>query len=350
MRAFFNYIFLLFLFSIGSAGCQIQETATEKEEPVKQSRINGISIWSDNEPRTEKDFDFIAETNADWVSFQPYGVLSSDSTGVEYNREDIWECSSFKGLENNIKIAHEKGYKVFVKPHLFLNYEAEGLWVGKLDYDTEAKWKTLEETYFYYLMGLAYISAANEVELLGIGTELGSFAEMRPEFWGELIDSVRSVYPGQLTFCANHDAYESFPHWDKLDLIGIDAYFTIDTSQNPHLDTLRNKWKPIKQQLKTFRSKYNKPLFFAEFGYTSSNYCAYLPFGGHGDGNVNLVAQANAYRALFDTFWDEPWFVGGFSWSWRFDNDQPENYDNIHFTPQNKPAADIVAKWYGREQ
>ena len=62
------------------------------------------------------------------------------------------------------------------------------------------------------------------------------------------------------------------------------------------------------------------------------------------------MAQANAYRAVFDVFWNKPWFAGGFSWFWLFDNDQPENYDNISFSPQNKPAERIISKVYGQHQ
>ena len=272
------------------------------------------------------------------------------SSQVRFDIEKIWECSSFKGLKKSIQIAHELGYYVMIKPHLFLNFKAQDLWVGNLNWKTEQEWRTFEDSYFNFIVGLSKIADSMEVEMLSIGTELGTFPQKRKRKWSVLIDSVRSNYKGAITYCANFDAYEDFPLWNKVDLIGIDAYFTIDTSQQAGLDNCRAGWKPIKKDLEKLSKKMGKKILFSEFGYTSSDYCAFKPFGGHGNGDVNLVAQANAYRAIFDTFWDEQWFSGGFSWVWRFDNDQPENYDNFSFSPQNKPAANIISKVYLRHR
>lgn len=311
-----------------------------------KNKVNGVSLWSDITPRENADYEFVAASNANWVSLQPYGVIDSLSSEVKFDIENIWECSSFKGLEKSIQIAHERGYCVMLKPHLFLNFKQADLWVGNLNWDTEQEWRTFEDSYFNFIMSLSKIADSMQVEMLSIGTELATFAQQRKHTWSTMIDSVRSNYTGAITYCANFDAYEDFPLWDAVDLIGIDAYFTIDTSRKTSITNCREGWKPIKKDLKKLSQKYGKKILFTEFGYTSSDYCAFKPFGGHGNSDVNLVAQANAYRAIFYTFWDEPWFSGGFSWFWRFDNDQPENYNNTSFSPQNKPAANIISKVY----
>ena len=310
----------------------------------RKYKVNGISIWSDITPRAADDYAFVERTNATWISLQPYGVLMTDSTGVEFDRDDIWECSSFDGLIKHINIAHDLGYHVFVKPHLIVKYDEKRNWTGNIDFNREAKWETFEESYQNYLIELAIICDSLNVEMLSMGTELGSFTRQREEHWRGMIDTVRSHFGRALTYCANFDEYQKFPHWSKLDLIGVDAYFTVDPNKKTSLDRCREGWKPVARKLKAFSEEHDKFIFFSEFGYTSTDYCAFKPFGGHGNGDVNLVAQANAYRAVFDTFWDEPWFTGGFSWFWRFDNDQPENYDNTSFSPQNKPAEEIIAK------
>jgi len=311
-----------------------------------KNKVNGISIWSDVAPSTPKDFEFVEATNANWISLQPYGVVMTDTTGVEFNRTDIWECSSFEGLIKNITTAHELGYYVFIKPHIIVKYDGAGIWSGNLKLNTEEKWNIYENSYSRYVLALAQISDSLNVEMLSLGTELGNFPHKRTAVWKQLIADVRSVYSGALTYCANFDAYTKFPFWKEMDLIGIDAYFTVDHSRKTSLDKCREGWKPIAKKLKAYSELLGKKILFTEFGYTSTDYCGNKPFGGHGSAEVNLVAQANAYRAVFDTFWDEPWFAGGFSWVWHFNYTEPEFYDNTSFSPQNKPAANIIAKQF----
>ena len=62
---------------------------------------------------------------------------------------------------------------------------------------------------------------------------------------------------------------------------------------------------------------------------------------------VNMEAQLNATHALFDEFWDEDWFAGGFIWKWFHNHDKAGGDNDNQFTPQNKPVEGIVRKYYG---
>jgi hypothetical protein len=316
--------------------------------PAQYHKINGISIWSDTGKVNSTAFDFLPETNANWVSIQPYAILHADSSKLTFDREDVWETTSFSGLKKYIQMAHDSSYWVFVKPHIFIVDQKEGQWVGNLDFENEQEWGQFEAGYLDFMIQIAQISDSMGVDMLSLGTELNSFSNKRQKYWMEMIDSVRTHYRGALTYCANFDDYKSFPFWKEMDLIGIDAYFTIDTSRKSGLDACREGWIAHKKKLLALNKKYQKKIMFSEFGYTSTDYCAFLPFGGHGSTEVNLVAQANAYRSVFDTFWAEEWFAGGFSWVWRLGNDEAENYDNPYYTPQNKPAENIISTNYLR--
>ncbi|MFA6610024.1 MAG: hypothetical protein WCT15_04170, partial [Candidatus Omnitrophota bacterium] len=54
---------------------------------------------------------------------------------------------------------------------------------------------------------------------------------------------------------------------------------------------------------------------------------------------------ADCYRAVFELLWDKDWFYGVYWWRWgtdvRFGGAQ-----NRGFSLQNKPAEDVVKKWY----
>jgi len=316
------------------------------QDSIEYFKVNGISVWSDTVERDTSDFSFVKSSNANWISFQPYGFVDMDSATVEFDIQDSWQSSDFENLTKQIRIARHLGYYVFLKPHLMLKNGKPHDWVGNMSFKTEREWLSFESSYLSYISELSKIADREGVEMFSIGTEVESFVMARGLFWSGLIDSVRSQYKGALTYSANFDAYELFVHWDRLDLIGIDAYFTVDDSKKTSLDKCREGWKPIAANLKLFSEKFDKPILFSEFGYMSTDFCAKEPYGGHGSDQVNLVAQANAYRAIFDTFWHEPWFSGGFSWIWGFDNDHAENYDNFTFSPQNKPAENIISKVY----
>ena len=58
--------------------------------------------------------------------------------------------------------------------------------------------------------------------------------------------------------------------------------------------------------------------------------------------------QANAYQSVFETIWDEPWFAGIHLWQWRGDGRNRRSRTHLDFTPQNKPAEQIIAEGFQR--
>jgi len=61
---------------------------------------------------------------------------------------------------------------------------------------------------------------------------------------------------------------------------------------------------------------------------------------------VNLEGQQNATQAIFEEFWNEPWFAGGFLWKWFHNHSTSGGEDNSRFTPQNKPVEAFIKKQY----
>ena len=60
---------------------------------------------------------------------------------------------------------------------------------------------------------------------------------------------------------------------------------------------------------------------------------------------VNLVAQKNVLEAVFNQFWNEKWFAGGFLWKW-YDKKNADRLTDTDYTVQNKPAQKLVSDWY----
>ena len=61
---------------------------------------------------------------------------------------------------------------------------------------------------------------------------------------------------------------------------------------------------------------------------------------------INLEAQTNITQALFETFWHEDWFAGGFIWKWFHDYENSGGKNNNQFTPQNKPVEQTLKQYY----
>ncbi|MEN8835030.1 MAG: glycoside hydrolase, partial [Polaribacter sp.] len=93
-----------------------------------------------------------------------------------------------------------------------------------------------------------------------------------------------------------------------------------------------------------------KPILFTEFGYRSIDYTAKKPWEySRQQGNVNLKAQQNALQALYNQFWTEEWFAGGFLWKWFHNQEQVGGLKNNRFTPQNKPAEELIRQLYSNQ-
>ena len=224
-----------------------------------------------------------------------------------------------------------------------------GEFTGDIIMDNEEDWKTLEDSYADF--ALTYAGLAEEVgaEIFCLGTELEEFVKNRPDFWNRLIKRIRKVYHGKLTYAANWDEYVRTPFWDALDFIGVDAYFPLAEAKNPTKDELHKGWQKWKTKLHEVSKNHgDKPVLFTEFGYRSMDYTAKKPWlVDHNQMAVNLSAQARALQVLFDEFWQENWFSGGFVWKWFIHYEDVGGPKDNRFTPQNKPAEQIIKNQYG---
>jgi len=49
---------------------------------------------------------------------------------------------------------------------------------------------------------------------------------------------------------------------------------------------------------------------------------------------------------LFLTFWHQPWFAGGFVWKWYAHHPEAGGANNNDYTPQRKPAEQLIRSYY----
>ncbi|MCG2459933.1 glycoside hydrolase [Flavobacteriaceae bacterium F89] len=310
-------------------------------------KIDGVSLVASREMVNHGHVDELLKINANYVSVMPFGFIQNlNSPEIIFNSDRQWFGETVKGIQQYIGVLQNKGIRVMVKPQIWI---WRGEFTGKLQMSTEEDWKILEESYEKFILAYAVVAQKSKVPLFCMGTELELFVQNRPAYWRALILKIREVYRGKLTYAANWDEYTKIPFWDELDYIGVDAYFPLSDAKTPTLDQLRKGWQKDKEKMGTFSGMIKKPILFTEFGYRSCDYTAWKPWlMDRNDTTVNLEGQANATQVIFEEFWKEEWFAGGFIWKWFIDHERSGGEEDNRFTPQNKPAEAIIREFYGK--
>ncbi len=316
-------------------------------QPVE--KINGVSFVGSREAASQPHVDALLKVNAGYAAVMPFGFIRElGSPEIIFDTDRQWFGETREGARQYIELLHRNGVKVMLKPQIWI---WRGVFTGELAMESEEDWLRLEEEYKDFILNYATLAEEAAVDLFCIGTELEEFVKARPDFWSRLISEIRSVYGGKLTYAANWDEYTRTPFWKELDYIGLDAYFPLSDSRNPGVDELRAGWQRWKKDIQARSEAVGKPVLFTEYGYRSMDFTAKKPWlVDRNQERVNLQAQANAQTALFEEFWGESWFAGGFVWKWFIHHPVSGGPMDNRFTPQNKPAEQVIREYYQRHQ
>jgi hypothetical protein len=254
---------------------------------------------------------------------------------------------SDESLVHAIRTIHSLGLKVLLKPQLDLIDTTGGVWRGDIEFTKENDWQTWFDNYTKFMVHYAQIAQEEKVEMFCVGTELSAVATLRPDLWKQtVIKSVRQVYEGPLTYAANwYEEYKAVKFWDALDYAGLDPYFPLSDKDKPTYEEVKKGWESHISDIETWQADINKQVIFTEIGYKSSTGAARSPFDHRPGAEVDLQQQADCYTALLETCWDKPWFSGVYWWEWG-SSVHTGGPTNRGFTPQNKPAEQILSDWY----
>jgi len=293
--------------------------------------------------------DVLVKDNIEWVAVIPFMYQETERTKAlnvpevqgQFSRRD----SSFI---RKIKILHDKGVHVQLKPHVWMS---EG-WRSNITL-SEGDWDIWFASYRTNMLRYARMAQELQVQLFCVGTELRTAIKERPELWKTLIQEIKAVYTGKLTYAANwDDPIETVPFWDQMDYIGIQAYFPLTENKNPSLEQIKVGWEQHLPQLEQAAKRYKKPILFTEVGYRSDHSATVKPWEwgsylGVLSEKKSDETQQLAYEALFQQLWDKPWFAGCYIWQWHTNTTAEAMKKNVDFTPRFKPAENTIAKWYG---
>lgn len=311
-------------------------------------KINGLSFVASRDKATQEHMDVVLTVNANHAAVMPFGFIRDiSSPEITFDTDRQWFGETKTGAIQYIEMLHKNSIKVMVKPQIWI---WKGEFTGTLTMKTEEDWVKLESAYDTFILTYAEMAEEANAEIFCIGTELEQFVKNRPDYWRELIKKVRKVYKGKLTYAANWDEYSRTPFWENVDYIGIDAYFPLSEEKTPSVEMLKKGWQRWKIKIKELSLAKNKPVLFTEFGYRSMDFTAKKPWlVDRNEEQVNLDGQSNALKAVFEEFWNEDWFAGGYFWKWFMHHEKAGGDQDNRFTPQNKPAGQVITEFYKNE-
>lgn len=332
---------MLFFINILLTTCTTKNNSVQSNEKGKPS-ICGLNFVAPPEEFPKNPMPQVKAVAANWIAVVPYGYTMPKQNKVIYNVERWqWWGETPQGTEKTIRLAHESGIKVMLKPQVYF----PNSWSGYLDFDNEEDWAKWEKDYTKYIMTFVNIGIKENVEMICVGTEFKISVIKREKFWRNLIAEIRKKYQGKLTYASNWDEYPLVPFWDDLDLIGVNAYFPLINEQTPSVEKLVDAWKKPLEEISTIQKKFNKPVIFTEYGYLSVDGCAYNSWeleGKINDLKINEEAQANAINALWKAACKKNWWEGGFLWKWFPNMRGHEGYPEKDYTPQGKKAENTL--------
>jgi hypothetical protein len=309
----------------------------------------GYCTWSNDgydTPGSDESLARVAEVGTEWAAVLVTWYQTDPWSG-DIHRTTI--TPSDETMVHALRKARELGMKRMLKLHLDLLDQADGSWRGEIGASREQDWEKWFRDYTDYVVHYAKMGEAEGVEMLCVGTELSTAATVKGYMWYDVIKEVRKHYSGQLTYAAHWDRYMDIRFWDKLDYIGINAYFPLTEKLDPTYDELIEGWAKWVAEIEEFQAGMGQPIIFPEIGCASSDGAAIRPWEHVPRTEVNLRLQADYFRAIYDIFWGKEWFYGMYWWYWGTNVNMGGEH-NRYFTPQNKPAEKVVQEWYAKPE
>ena len=339
----------------------------EPPAPVIKSPVGFIKgyTWGFNSrrgdylgPPAEESMKALADTGAGWIT------LAYDAHMPAWNKPEIrWGeqdplMVSDDEIRRAIGLARQNKLKVTLKPMIDLLPDAPaGKWRGKIGFTAadgrvdEAAWETWWTQYDAFLLHYARLAQETRCELFCLGCEMES-TERFGEHWRGLIRRVREVYHGPLVYNAQFETIWNIQWWDAVDILGISAYWWLETKDDSSVERMMQCWKPILTGMRVLAAKTGKPIFFIEIGCRSAKGGSTMPGDfTHWEWPYDGQEQARYYEAALRTFWDEPWFCGYSWWDWKVKLYKKEEADqNKEFVIYGKPAEQVLGTWYAKER
>lgn len=311
-----------------------------------QKGYNFPSWWFDSYTQTWSDDSFkeLLSYKPGWIAVGPFWYQKDKYATTIY--ANAKRTASDAAVEHIIKLAHDNGVKVMLKPLV----DAEGGdWRGGFKPKDVNAWFAS-----YTAMAVHYAKMAERLKVASYefgGEYVALSSAAYSEKWRDVVAAIRKEYSGQIGYGANWDNQKGTPefeleNWlDAVDFIGIHAYFPLSKTNDATLDDMVKGVEPWVARVQVVQEKYQKPVIFTEAGYKSCDGGTRIPWWCNPNAGVDLQEQSDGTEAILRAFHDKPWFKGIFWWMW---NQKPWHggaNDKDH-NMNRKPVMDVITKYW----
>lgn len=283
----------------------------------------------------------------DAVAIVPYSFMANP------NRPDPIPVSRQAGSENDEAVlfshfsAQAEGQYTLLKPQIWLG---SGSWPGDVSFEKEADWEAFFRYYKRWAMHYALLAELYGFDGYCIGTELRYTTLRKPDMWRELIQDIKQVYHGDLTYAANWgEECEKMTFWEEFDFIGINCYYPLHKGEKASDQELQKGAERVVQKLQAIQQAAQRPIWFTEIGYRSASSPWQSPHEEANRRDIDEQAQARCYEAILAATYGLDWVKGYFWWKWPCDLSYDED-DGRGYMPLGKPAQQVLARYYLAEQ
>lgn len=308
------------------------------EKPFQKGLV--YTSWMSDEfllPASDLMLAYIKEEGFDTVSIMvPAYQEDLDSEVIFTNDKPDGDTPTDEALKKATETCHKLGLRVMIKPHVDPRTDE-----ARINIMPSENWfNSFEE----FTVRYAKFAQANNAELFSVGTELEAttFTAWAPH-WERVIEKVREVYKGVLTYSANWTEYKEVPFWDKLDIVGIDAYFPLTEKDDPTVEELVKAWNERADEIEGWlkeKGLTEKGVILTEIGYPSAQGANRQPWVAIS--NVkDQQEQADCLGAMFEVLSKRPWFRGYYIWQY-FPQDR---WSPLGFTVKGKKSEEVIKEW-----
>lgn len=307
--------------------------------PIESSLHPGRGYGTES---SEALLDHLASMGVNWVSVTPFGrIWDLRSTEILMDFEAPYE-ENRAAVRRLVEQAHARGIRVLVIPHLWV--EAGG-WRGEIDPGSPERWAEYQRNYRAFVLAWARDAAAAGADAFSIGVECKSWSGRFGGFWWRFIDDVRAVFPGLLTYSANWDEAEDVLFWDRLDLVGINAFYPLASHDGATFAEYEAGARHAAEGVERVSSVLDMPVLFVEVGYTTRRDAAVEPWlwpDDMSDVAISEHEQARALEASFRAFVPHEWFTGFLVWRYYAHLDDVSQEAIWGFSPHGKRAEHVL--------
>ncbi|AKF07778.1 glycoside hydrolase family 113 [Sandaracinus amylolyticus] len=307
--------------------------------PIESSQQPGRGYGTES---TAALLDHLASMGVNWVSITPFGrIWSLQSTEILMDFEAPYE-ENREAVRRIVAQAHARGIRVLVIPHLWVE---TGGWRGEIDPGSPQAWAEYQRNYRAFVLAWARDAAAAGADAFSIGVECKSWSGRFGGFWWDFIDDVREVFPGLLTYSANWDEAEDVLFWDRLDLVGINAFYPLASHANATFAEYEEGARRAAEGVERVASVLDMPVLFVEVGYTTRRDAAVEPWlwpDDMTDVAISEHEQARALEASFRAFVPHEWFSGFLVWRYYAYLDDVSQEAIWGFSPHGKRAEHVL--------